>query len=156
MYNLADLLGLESLARRQFLLKIEDLESKITSGRSVSAEILGRLYQDSAEILRSLDFIDNDVLAKEAQIALQNKLLGEQVVVSNDDFWKKFQNSAILTKDGVISSNRADVEKMISSGKIELSEFRKLLKSEICEKFHHKIPHLSIGKINNLLFKEKK
>lgn len=156
MLNLADLLGLHGPDRKKFIFEIENLEKKVPSGRSVSAKILGKIYLDSAEIVRILGFSDMDVLKNEAVSALKNKFLGEKVLAKEDDFWKKYSRSAVVTKDGIVSANKEDIEKSLSDDRDCLSGFRKLLQEEICERFAKEIPNLTFDKVNKILFKEKK
>lgn len=154
--NLADLLGFSGLRARQFLLEVDKFEKRLPNGKSVSAEILGEIYQNSAEILRLLGFSNNEITLLEAQNALKNKLLGDHILIQEDGFWEEFSASVILCENGIISSNKNDVEAFISSQKSSLENFQQNLKEKICQEFSNKLPTMSIDKIKEKLFKEKK
>lgn len=110
MYSLTEMLGLSGLAERKFRREIEQNERKILSGESISARISADIYENSHLILRELGFEDSDVLAREAYSALKNKFFGDKVLAGGSDFWQKFNSSLVLCRDGLVSTNKLDIE----------------------------------------------
>ena len=110
MYSLAEMLGLSGLAERKFRREIEQNERKILSGESISARMSAEIYENSHLILRELGFKGNDVLAREAYSALKNKFLGDKILVSEGDFWQKYNSSIVICDDGLVSANKLDIE----------------------------------------------
>ena len=156
MYKLTDFLGLKGASARAFLREIDILESKISSGGSVSARIVAEIYQDSHKITRELGFLDGDILVEEAFSALKNKLLGDQIVEGSDAFWRKNRAKLILASDGIVSANFQDLSQSSSAKNQVFDNFLEEFQSEIAQKFHQKLPQYSIEKIKKKLFKGEK
>lgn len=149
-YKLSELLGLKGAYARRFNYEINNLESKKSQTKSVSAQIMANLYKKSRDLEQELGFLQGDVLNVEAISALKNKL-------NDDDFWKKNEVSVIFTEDGFVSANKKDVELNSRKGfknteKLVFENFQEALKVEILEKYQKAFSNYSKKQLEEKIF----
>ena len=149
-YKLSELLGLKGAYARRFNYEINNLESKKSQTKSVSAQIMASLYKKSRDLEQELGFLQGDVLNVEAISALKNKL-------NDDDFWKKNEVSVIFTEDGFVSANKKDVELNSRKGfknteKLVFENFQEALKVEILEKYQKAFSNYSKKQLEEKIF----
>lgn len=146
---LAYVLGLEGIRKRKFIHGIDELEKKILND-SVVSKITAELYDSSWKILKELRFSPEGVLQHEVLSALENKLLGDRLIVGDDGFWKEYSDCVIFAEDGLVSANKKDITDGNACSNYD--NVRREIQDKIVQEYSKKLKFLNEEQIKNKLF----